>query len=529
VSPGATRSPTAHSILNTVPVMWALIVAMGERYSGRYAAAMLLAIDQGTTSTRAVLFDLAGNQLALARRPLATTAPAPGLVEQDPDQIWRGTEEVVAEVLAAAEPGAVAAVGITNQRETVCVWDPQTGEPLAPAIVWQDRRTAPLCERLKEEGHEPLLRQRTGLLFDPYFSATKIAWLLANVEGLRERARRGRAVFGTVDAFLAFKLCGRFVTDASNASRTALFGLSAGEWDRELLALFGGIEVGWLPEVVDTAGVVGTVTAGCFGGRRLPLAALVGDQQAALFGQGCLAAGEGKNTYGTGAFLLQNAGEAPPPCPDGLLATVGWRFGGKTTYALEAPLFTAGAAVGWLRDRLGILAEAGESERLARSVPSSAGVLFVPALTGLGSPYFNPHARAAFLGLSNATAAAHLVRAVLEGIALQTADALAAMEPHLPAPIARLRVDGGATANGFLMQCQADLAGVAVEVARLTETTALGAAMLAGVGAGLLNPQEAAAAAAPARTYHPQLDPAQRAALLSRYRQAVALIGAFGA
>ena len=490
---------------------------------------MLLAIDQGTTSTRAVLFDLQGNQLALARRPLANRAPAPGLVEQDPAEIWRGTEEAVAEVLAAAGSEPLAAIGLTNQRETVCVWDPTDGRPLAPALVWQDRRTAPLCERLRAEGVEPLLRERTGLLLDPYFSATKIAWLLENVEGLRERARRGRAVFGTVDSYLAFKLCGRFATDPSNASRTALFDITTLSWSAELLALFGGIEPSWLAEPLDTAGVVGTVRAECLGGRKAPLAALVGDQQGALFGQGALAVGEGKNTYGTGAFLLLNGGERPPPAAPGLLATVAWRIAGKTTYALEAPLFTAGSALQWLRDNLGLLAEAAESERLARSVPSSEGVLFVPALTGLGSPYFNPQARAAFLGLSNATAAAHLVRAVLEGIALQTADALEAMAPHLPGPLSRLRVDGGATANGLLMQFQADVSGMAVEVARLTETTALGAALLAGVGAGVLDREAVGRLAQPRQTYLPKLGEEERRRLLARYRRAVAAVAGLGA
>jgi len=490
---------------------------------------VLLAIDQGTTSTRAILFDGDGNQLALARRPLRSRFPKPGWVEQDPEEIWRTTREVVAEVAGAAGEGGIWAVGITNQRETVCVWDPRDGTPLAPAIVWQDRRTAELCARLAGEGHEPTVRELTGLVLDPYFSATKIAWLFDRVEGLRRRALEGRAAIGTVDAYLAFRLCGRHVTDPSNASRTALYDIRAGAWSERLLELFGGIPEAALPEVVDTAGVVGTVGDPCLGGRGVALAALVGDQQAALYGQGCLDEGEAKNTYGTGAFILQNAGERPPPPAAGLLSTVAWRIAGRPTYALEASCFTAGSAIQWLRDSLGLLAEADESERLAASLADNEGVYFVPALTGIGSPYFNPNLRAAFVGMSSRTTRAHLARAVLEGIAYQAADALEAMAPHLRRGLGRLRADGGATANGFLMQFQADLLGVEVAVARLAETTALGAALLAGVGVGALEPQAVRDLARPARVYAPTLDGKRRRELLARYRQALAAAAAFAA
>ncbi|MDQ2760097.1 MAG: glycerol kinase GlpK, partial [Actinomycetota bacterium] len=410
----------------------------------------------------------------------------PGWVEHDATEIWELTRRVAGEALrdAGLGPGELDAVGITNQRETVCVWDPQTGETLHQAIVWQDRRTAARCEELRGEGYEPLVRERTGLMLDPYFSATKIEWLLENVEGLHERARSGRAVFGTIDAWLIYKLTGELATDPSNASRTMLFDIARGGWDPELLELFGVPERA-LPAVRTSCGTIGITRAAALHGHTVPVAGVAGDQQAALFGQACVDPGLGKSTYGTGSFVLQNAGYTPPEPAPGLLGTVAWGIGERLAYALEAAVFVTGAAVQWLRDGLGIIDTAADTEQLAASLDGNDGVYFVPALTGLGSPHWDPYARGTILGLTRGTTRAHLARATLEAIAYQTADAAQALEAASGTPMTELRADGGASVNAWLMQFQADILGVPVVVAEVAETTALGAAYLAGVGTGL--------------------------------------------
>ena len=449
------------------------------RFARRSALAsrpVILAIDQGTTGTTCLVFDDEGALAGRAYREFAQHFPRPGWVEHDAAEIWDVTEAVAREALDDAGVDRPEAIGITNQRETVCVWDPSTGEPLHRALVWQDRRTAGRCAELREQGHEALARARTGLVLDPYFSATKIEWLLRNVDGLAERARDGRAVFGTIDAWLIFKLTGELVTDVTNASRTLLYDIHRGRWDPDLLELFGVPERA-LPRVVPSIGEVGRTPEG------VPVAGIAGDQQAALYGQGCLDPGQAKNTYGTGSFVLLNAGEEPPDPPEGLLATVAWGIGERRFYALEASIFVTGAAVQWLRDGLGLIEAAAETDALARSVDSTDGVVFVPALTGLGSPHWDPYARGTILGLTRGSTRAHLVRATLEAIALQTADAVDAMEGAGPA-LRELRADGGASENDFLMQFQSDVLGVPVVVAEVAETTALGAAFLAGVGVG---------------------------------------------
>ena len=410
---------------------------------------MILAIDQGTTGTTCLVFDADGELIGRAYREFEQHFPRPGWVEHDLDEIWTVTRAVAGDALSDAglEPGELDAVGITNQRETVCVWDPSTGAPLQRAIVWQDRRGAARCDELREAGHEPLVRERTGLVLDPYFSATKIEWLLRNVDGLAERARDGRAVFGTVDAWLIYKLTGELATDASNASRTLLFDIQAGRWDGELLELFGVPERS-LPAVVASSGVIGTTRADALHGHEVPVAGVAGDQQAALFGQACVDPGLGKNTYGTGSFVLQNAGYTMPEPAEGLLTTIAWRIGdGRLTYALEAAIFVTGAAVQWLRDGLGIIAAAADTEQLARSLDGNDGVFFVPALTGLGSPYWDPYARGTIVGLTRGTGRAQLARAALESIAYQTVDAVRAIERACGVPLAELRADGGATAT----------------------------------------------------------------------------------
>jgi glycerol kinase len=462
---------------------------------------VILAIDQGTTGTTCFVFDERGEPLARAYGELTQHFPRPGWVEHDADEIWRLTQAVAGEALAQAgvREGELLAVGVTNQRETVCVWDPASGEPLHRAIVWQDRRTAARCDELRADGHEELVRARTGLVLDPYFSATKIEWLLEHVDGLRERALDGRAVFGTVDAWLAFNLTGEHVTDCSNASRTLLYDLTAGRWDAELLELFGVPERA-LPRVLPSAGAFGRTRAPALHGHAAPLAGVAGDQQAALFGQACVDPGMGKNTYGTGSFVLLNAGFAAPAPPPGLLTTLAWGIGGSTTYALEASIFVTGAAVQWLRDGLGIIEGAAETEALAGSLEGNDGVYFVPALTGLGSPHWDPYARGTIVGLTLGAGRAHLARATLEAIAYQTVDAVRAMESASGQPLSELRADGGASANAWLMQFQADMLGVPVLVPEISETTALGAAYLAGVGAGAWTLNDVGQALARARS-----------------------------
>jgi glycerol kinase len=485
----------------------------------------VLALDQGTTSSRAIVFDESGSAVATAQREFQQIFPRPGWVEHDPLEIWDSQLAVAREALDRAGLAAsdLAALGITNQRETTVVWDRATGTPLGNAIVWQDRRTADDCERLKREGLEPLFRQRTGLVLDPYFSGTKLAWILDHTPGAREGA--GRLAFGTVDSWLIWNLTGGpagglHVTDATNASRTLLYDLETGDWSDELLAALR-IPREVLPEICSSSEVYGETVAGLLG-ARVPIAGVAGDQQAALFGQACLTPGMVKNTYGTGCFLLMNTGDRPIHSRHELLTTPAWRLGGRTAYALEGSVFVAGAVVQWLRDGLGIIRSSSEIEALAASVPDAGGVVLVPAFTGLGAPHWDPYARGALLGITRGTTAAHLARAALEGIAYQVADVLSAMAADSGVPVAELRVDGGATVNDLLMQLQADLAGVPVVRPRVQETTALGAAYLAGLATGVWRDTgEISARWQAERTFEPALDPSRAAELRARWSRAV--------
>ncbi len=484
---------------------------------------MILAIDQGTTGSTCLVFDPQAELVGRAYREFAQHFPRPGWVEHDMQELWEVTQAVAGQALedAGVRPGELQAVGIANQRETVCAWDPATGAPLHRAIVWQDRRTAARCAELRQQGREDLIRARTGLVLDPYFSATKIEWLLDNVEGLRDRALSGQVQFGTVDAWLAFKLCGRAVTEPSNAARTMLFDIRSGSWDHELLDLFGIPEQS-LPELAPSSGDISIARAEALHGHEVPLTGIAGDQQAALFGQACIDPGLGKNTYGTGSFVLQNTGWEPPAPAPGLLGTVAWKIGqGRLAYALEAAVFVTGAAIQWLRDGLGIIEAAHETEELARSLPSTDDVYFVPALTGLGSPHWDPGARGTIIGITRGTTKAHLARAALEAVAYQTVDAVRAMEEASGVPLTELRADGGATANAWLMQFQADVLGVPVVVPEVAETTALGAAYLAGVGAGMWTIDQVRQGWRERSRYEPAMSDDQRQTLLAGWRRAV--------
>ncbi|MEI6320361.1 MAG: glycerol kinase GlpK [Pseudomonadota bacterium] len=447
----------------------------------------ILALDQGTTSSRALVVAADGSVVASAQREIAQHYPRPGWVEHDAEEIWATQLATATEAMARAgiAPDQVAGLGVTNQRETVVLWDRATGRPLAPAIVWQDRRTSGHCARLREAGAEDRVRALTGLVLDPYFSATKLAWLLEHLPGARAKAEAGELACGTIDTWLVWKLTrgALHATDAGNASRTLLFDLHAGAWSDELCRLFG-VPRALLPEVVDSSGVIGHTAADLLG-AAIPIAGIAGDQQAALFGQRCTRAGMAKNTYGTGCFMLMHTGDAPVASSHRLLSTLAWRNGGHSEYALEGSVFIAGAVVQWLRDALGVIRQSHEVEALAASVEDAGGVVFVPAFTGLGAPYWDPDARGAILGLSRGTGAAHIARAAVESIAFQSAELLFAMQADAGVPLAELRVDGGATGNDALMQFQADLLGVPVLRPAVTECTALGAALLAGLGTGL--------------------------------------------
>lgn len=443
----------------------------------------ILVIDEGTTSTRAMLFAKDGACLGSAQRPLTQHYPAPGLVEHDAAEIWALTLECAREMVAQAGGAAtIAGIGITNQRETVVFWDRRSGEPLAPAIVWQDRRTAEICDSLKAAGHEPDLQAKTGLLLDPYFSGSKIGWALANWPQLNE-AGENLAV-GTVESYLVYRLTGgkTHISDASNASRTALMAIGSGDWDDGLLSLFG-VPRAILPEICDSAGQLGITDPELFGGA-IPITGMAGDQQAALIGQSCLEPGQTKATFGTGAFVLTQTGRTLPRSNNRLLATVAWQLGGERHYALEGSVFVAGSLIQWLRDDLGLIEASPDTEPLAASVPDNGGVYLVPALSGLGAPHWQPHARAAIHGLTFAAKKAHIARAALEAMAHQTHDLKTAFAAD-GADWAALRVDGGMVANGWMVQDLADILAVEVERPDFAETTALGAAMLAGVGAGL--------------------------------------------
>ena len=449
------------------------------------AADHVLAIDQGTTSTRAILFDSAARPVHVAQRELNQHYPERGWVEHDPEQIWTDTLAVVREALSKVHADRVAGIGITNQRETVVLWDRSTGEPIYRAIVWQDRRTADECARLKADGAEKLVRERTGLLLDPYFSATKIAWILDHIQGARLRAERGELACGTIDSFLLWRLTGGEVhgTDTTNASRTSLFDIRRNCWDDELCRLFR-IPRSLLPEVHDNSRIFGTTARGLFE-TQLPIGGMAGDQQAALFGQACFAPGMTKSTYGTGCFMLANTGSEMVSSRHRLLTTAAYRLNGETCYALEGSIFVAGAAIKWLRDGLGVIADAAETDSMATRVPDSHGVYMVPAFVGLGAPHWDPEARGTISGLTLDATAAHLARAALEAVAYQTLDLVEAMGRDGAAAMATMRIDGGMAANNWLCQFLADILEIQVERPKNLETTALGAAFLAGLATGV--------------------------------------------
>ena len=489
----------------------------------------ILALDQGTTSSRAILFNAQGNALHTAQLEFEQIFPQLGWVEHDPLEIWQTQLQVMKQVLAEADPGqSVAAIAITNQRETTVLWDRQTGQPLANAIVWQDRRTVEYCQTLRQQGHQALIQDKTGLVLDSYFSGTKLAWLLENIPGARARAECGELAFGTIDSWLVWNLTrGKtHVTDPSNASRTLLFNLHTLAWDDELLALFN-IPRSLLPKVVPSSGVVAHTDPSLLG-RAIPIASMIGDQQAATFGQACFEPGMAKNTYGTGCFMLLNTGHEPVASHNKLLTTIGWQRPEDatqslaTTYCLEASVFMGGATIQWLRDGLNIISSAPEVEALAASVHDVADTYLVPAFTGLGAPIWDGNARGTLVGMTRGTTKAHIARAALEAIALQVADVFEAMAKDSGIALAELRVDGGASKNNLLMQIQADLLGVPVVRPKITETTALGAAYLAGLAIGLWSStQDIASQWSIDRRFEPSMALADRQAKLARWHQAL--------
>ena len=485
----------------------------------------ILALDQGTTSSRALLFDRSGEILATSRREFTQHFPQPGWVEHDALEIWQTQCLVAAEAIAQSTlvAGDIGAIGITNQRETTVLWDRANGLPLAPAIVWQDRRTADFCDALKRGGLETTIRKKTGLVIDAYFSATKLNWLLEHIPGARQRAMHGELAFGTIDSWLIWQLTAGKVhaTDVSNASRTMLFNIHTLSWDDELLRAMD-IPRSVLPKIVSSSEIIGETACENLP-RGIPISGVAGDQQAALFGQACHRRGMAKNTYGTGCFMLMNTGDTPVVSQHKLIATVAWRLDGKPAqYALEGSVFVAGAAVQWLRDGLGIIEKSSDVEALAASVPDTGGVMLVPAFAGLGAPYWDPHARGAILGLTRGSTRAHIARAALESIAFQSAELAGAMREDAGVPLAELRVDGGASVNDFLMQFQADLIGVDVVRPKITETTALGAAYLAGLAVGFWKTQEEIASLwATDRTFVPKLSREESGARIAAWRHAV--------
>ncbi|HZW89710.1 MAG TPA: glycerol kinase GlpK [Myxococcaceae bacterium] len=485
----------------------------------------LLAIDQGTTGTHVLVVDDRLEVVGEAYREFTQHFPKAGWVEHDLREIWKTVERCCKKGLADADirPDMVTAIGITNQRETTAVWNRSTGEPLARAIVWQDRRTADMCAELKARGEEARVRETTGLVLDPYFSATKLRWMLDHVDGLRGQSESGKACFGTIDSWLVFRLTGgaRHVTDASNASRTLLYDLRGHGWSEDMLELFG-IPPQLLPEIRSCAEVYGKTKGMDALPDGIPISGMAGDQQAALFGQACFRPGESKCTYGTGSFLLMNTGTEPVPSKTGLLSTVAWQLGDTVTYALEGSSFVAGAAVQWLRDGLQAIKKSAQVEKLARSVDSSGEVVFVPALSGLGAPHWRPDARGLLMGLDRSTNLGHVARAVLEGIALQTYELTQAMTQDSGQPIPVLKVDGGASANDLLMQYQADILGVPVVRPRNLQTTAAGAAFLAGIGAGVWgDPEEIRGSWRAEKTFKPKMDDSARAHALEKWKRAV--------
>ncbi len=485
----------------------------------------VLALDQGTTSSRAIVFDHTGKPLAAASKEFRQIYPQPGWVEHDPDEIWAGQIEVAGKALkkAGIEPAAVAAIGITNQRETTVVWDRKTGKPIGNAIVWQCRRTAPTCDEMRARGLEDTVRARTGLVIDAYFSGTKLKWLLDNVDGARDRADRGELAFGTIDTWLVYNLSGGriHITDYSNASRTMLFNINDLCWDDGLLRELD-IPSSVLPEAMPSSKVYGETDPGIFFGQAVPIAGIAGDQQAALFGQACFEAGQAKNTYGTGCFVLMNVGSKPVVSKSGLLSTIAWGIDGGVEYALEGSVFIGGAVIQWLRDELKIISDAAESEALARSVPDNGGVYLVPAFVGLGAPHWDMYARGAIVGLTRGSNRGHIARASLESICYQTRDVLESMEADSGRSLDEMKVDGGAVANDLLMQFQSDILGVPVSRPEVAETTALGAAYLAGLAVGYWEGLDDIAANWSEQTrFTPALAEDERERLYSRWKRAV--------
>jgi glycerol kinase len=484
----------------------------------------LLALDQGTTSSRAIVFDSAGAVIALAQREFRQHFPQPGWVEHDPEEIWSSQREVAIEAIAKAKliREDIRGLGITNQRETVVIWDRATGRPIHPAIVWQDRRTAGECDRLRAEGREPMVREKTGLLLDPYFSGTKLRWILDRVDGARSAAEAGQLAAGTIDSWLVYRLTGGkvHVTDASNASRTLLMNIRTGEWDDELLECFN-VPRAILPEIRSSSELYATVDA-VPELAGLPIAGIAGDQQAALIGQACFDPGMAKNTYGTGCFMLMTTGEVAVESKHKLLTTVAWQLDRKIKYALEGAVFVGGAVVGWLRDGLGIIEASHEVENLAQSVPDSGGVVLVPAFVGLGAPHWDPYARGAIVGITRGTSAAHIARAAVDSIAFQVADLADAMRSDAGNEIAELRVDGGASVNNSMLQFQADVLQLSVVRPKVTETTALGAAYLAGLATGVWKQREEIAQHWQIdRRFDPKMSADQAFAIRARWADAV--------
>ncbi|HQZ40784.1 MAG TPA: glycerol kinase GlpK [Vicinamibacterales bacterium] len=484
----------------------------------------ILALDQGTTSSRSIIFDRAGRVVSMAQQEFPQIFPGPGQVEHDPEAIWASQLQTARDVLAQAglTPADIAAIGVTNQRETTLLWDKATGRPVANAIVWQSRITAPLCDRLKADGHEPTFRRKTGLVVDAYFSGTKIKHLLDSSDGLRARAARGEVLFGTVDSFLIWRLTGgrHHLTDATNASRTLLFNIHTQEWDDELLGLLD-VPRAMLPEVRGSSEVYGETLPEWFG-AAIPVAGVAGDQQAALFGQACFEPGSAKNTYGTGCFMLLNTGTTPVPSEKGLVTTVAWRIGRETTYALEGSVFVAGAAVQWLRDGLHAIRASAEVERLMSEVPDTDGVYLVPAFVGLGAPYWDPRARGVIVGLTRNTKMAHIARAAVDAMAYQTRDVLEVMQLESKLPLTSLKVDGGAASNALLLQFQSDILDVVVRRPVVSETTALGAAYLAGLAVGYWDGlDDVRKNWALDREFRPSMAPARRDTLYGGWKKAV--------
>lgn len=492
----------------------------GDRTYGKY----IMALDQGTTSSRCILFDKGGNIVSVAQKEFKQFYPKPGWVEHDPMEIWSTQIGVAQEAIhmVRASFQDIAAIGITNQRETVVVWNKETGEPVCNALVWQCRRTASYCDTLKEQGLTEMIREKTGLLLDAYFSATKLKWILDEVEDAREMAEQGQLLFGTIDSWLIWNLTGGKVhaTDYSNAARTMMFNIHTKEWDQEILKLLN-IPAAMLPQVMETSSVFGMTDSSLFGGG-IAIGSAVGDQQAALFGQACFEEGMAKNTYGTGGFLLMNTGEKPILSQHGLLTTIAWSIGGKVSYALEGSVFVAGAAIQWLRDELKLISSSAESEILATQVENTNGVYFVPAFVGLGAPYWNPYARGTAVGLTRGTNRNHFVRAALESLAYQTYDVLQAMVQDCGTELKMLKVDGGACANNFLMQFQSDLTATPVERPACIETTALGAAYLAGLAVGYFRDEdEILENRRVERIFKPSIEDAKRKEALREWQRAV--------